>query len=225
MANLLRPRFALAPTIASILCVATLGVVHGVYSDRWGPSDRLQQALQMVPRIPTQIANWEGEDLPYEPEDMIRAGIKGSVYRRYKNRRTGELVSCLLVCGRGGPISVHTPDVCYTSAGYQMTSAPQSRVIQSTDGATATFHLSQFGKPRGLVPSQLDIYWAWSRDGALWEAPASARLSLARCPALYKLYVVCEVPPTGQASKLATGERFLKEGLPAVRQSLSFDIP
>ena len=75
-------RFSLAPILVCLLLVTSLGVVHGVYSDRWGPSGQLEQALGGLPRVPMRFGDWVGEDVPYEVEDMVRAGIKGSVYRR-----------------------------------------------------------------------------------------------------------------------------------------------
>src|SRR5262249_9827140 len=114
-----RMRVASGPILASLVLVGTLGAVHGGFTDRWGPSGPLERGPAALRRVPVAFGDWSGEDVPYEPEDMARAGIKGCVYRRYTHARTREVVSVLLVCGRGGPISVHTPDVCYAGAGYR----------------------------------------------------------------------------------------------------------
>src|ERR1700742_4693745 len=105
------------PSTICVLLVGVLGAVHGIYSDRWGPSGQLEKALKRLDRVPIAFGDWAGEDLPFEQSDMARAGIEGTVLRRYKNPRTRESVSLLVVCGRGGPISVHTPDVCYAGSG------------------------------------------------------------------------------------------------------------
>lgn len=215
-----RMRYGLAPILVCLLLVASLGVVHGVYSDRWGQSGQLEQALAGLPRVPAKFGDWVGEDVPYDAEDMVRAGIRGSVYRRFKNVRTGELVSVLLVCGRGGPISVHTPDVCYAGAGYRLMGTAQQREIETSDGHKAAFSSARFGKATGVVPSHLEIYWTWSRDGVLWQAPENPRLSLARAPALFKLYVVSEVSMNERSATRDSCDRFLRQALPTIRQSL-----
>src|SRR4029453_11021427 len=112
-------RLGPAPVLLSLTLVVALGVGYGLATDRWGASDELSRALVGLGRVPATFGDGVGEDVPFEAEDMARVGIKGCVFRRYQNVRTGEVVSFLLVCGRGGPISVHTPDVCYAGAGYR----------------------------------------------------------------------------------------------------------
>ncbi len=157
------------------------------------------------------VGDWMGENVAYEPEDMTRNGIQGCVFRKYKNMRTGATVSILLVCGRGGPISVHTPDVCYTAAGYQQ-SGGQDRTQAS--GSMGDFWKGYFALPNAVVPKRLEIYWAWSRDGSSWSAPDSPRYTFARFPALYKLYVVRETPAKPRPEDDAVTKDFLALILP-----------
>ncbi len=183
------------PILVSLSLVGGLGVVHGIFTDRWAPSGQLQAALEGVPRVPMQFGSWKGEELPVDLSDLDRMGIKGCLMRQYRNPDNRETVSLLIVCGRGGPICVHTPDICYVNAGYKQISNEEQRVIESSDGRKAAFIEARFGKPDGVVPTQLEILWAWSRDGIEWQTPENPRLSLARSPALYKLYVVREFIP------------------------------
>jgi hypothetical protein len=159
----------------------------------------------------------------YEPEDMARAGIRGTVFRRYHHRRTRETVSFLLVCGRGGPISVHTPDVCYGGAGYRPLGGTDIEEIDLETLGKHAFRVDRFAMPGGVSPTQLEVFLAWSRDGRTWEAPATARWSLARSPALYKLYVVREFLPGSRAETSAASIEFLKRSLPDLIQVLPSD--
>ena len=144
--------------------------------------------------MPRTVGDWHGEDISgFTADDMAHAGIQGWVHRGYRNPHTREQVSLLIVCGRGGPISVHTPDICYAGAGYEQLTNQKPREIDLGNGQKATFWMARFGKP-GVVPSQLEIYWAWSRNGRDWEVTANPRVSLARSAALYKMYVVRELP-------------------------------
>jgi hypothetical protein len=214
-------RSASGPILVCVVLVATLGVVHGVYTDRWGASGQLEQALEGLPRVPMKIGDWTGEDVPYEAEALTRAGIRGGVFRRYTNTRTREAVSLLIVCGRGGPVSVHTPDVCYSAAGYHQMAPEQRKEVEAGEAQKCWFYIARFGKPTAVVPQQLEIYWTWSRDGVTWNAPENPRLALARSPALYKLYVVREYAPKTRAETALTSEEFLRQALPVIRQSLS----
>jgi hypothetical protein len=208
------------PILASLALVGTLGVVHGIFVERWAPSGQLQKALEGIPHIPSQFDPWEGEDIPTDLDGLDRMGIKGCLQRRFRHHETRETVSLLIVCGRGGPICVHTPDICYVGAGYKELTNETRQEIESSDGRKDSFVVARFGKPGGVVPIQLEIFWAWSRDGIDWQAPDNPRLSLARSPALYKLYVVREFVPGTRSETSDTSQNFLRRALPVIRQTL-----
>jgi hypothetical protein len=207
-----------APLLLSLVAVAAAGVAHGMFTDRWGPSGQLQQALAALPRVPAAFGDWAGEERSLTADAMAVGGIKGAVYRQYKNPRTGETVQFLIVCGRGGPITVHTPDVCYGGAGYQRIGEVEAGSVEAA-GQTDTFAVGRFRKT-GVVPTRLEIYWAWSRDGAAWQAPSNPRAALARSPALYKMYVIREFAPGSQAEGTNSCENFLRRALPDIRNTL-----
>jgi len=171
-----------------------------------------------------KFGDWTGEDAPFEADALTRAGIKGGVFRRFTNSRTRESISVLIVCGRGGPISVHTPDVCYSAAGYQQLAPEQRKEVKDDDGQKDSFYVARFGKPAAVVPLDLEIYWTWSRDGITWHAPENPRFALARSPALYKLYVVREYAPKSRAETATTNEDFLRQALPVIRRSLPSSV-
>jgi hypothetical protein len=208
------------PILVSLTLIGTLGVVHGIFTERWAPSGQLQNALEGIPRVPTQVGSWEGEDIHTDVDGLDRMGIKGCLQRRFRHHETREAVSLLIVCGPGGPICVHTPDVCYVGAGYKELNNETRQEIESSDGRKASFIVARFGKPSGVVPTHLEIFWAWSRDGVEWQAPENPRLSLARSRALYKLYVVREFVPGTRSETSDTAQSFLRQALPVIRQTL-----
>lgn len=208
------------PVLVGVLLVAGLGAVHGVYTDRWGPSGQLQEATAKLDRVPPAFGDWAGEDVPYEPEDMTRAGIQRCVFRKYTNRRTREAVSVLLVCGRGGPISVHTPDVCYAASGYRQVTDATARDV-TAEGETHPFQVARFAKTEGVSPAQLEVFWAWSRDGRSWDAPDNPRVTLAQVPALYKVYVVREFLPGTRTATADVCGSFLARAIPEFGRGLA----
>ena len=198
------------PLLGFVLLVSVMGAGHGVWTDRWVRSQELQHSLTRLERFPKDVGDWHGEGVAFEQEDMERNGIRGCVFRKYHNIRTGASVSVLLVCGRGGPISVHTPDVCYTAAGYQQTAGQERSTLGEPLG---DFWKSYFSLSNAVVPKRLEIYWAWSRDGSTWSAPNSPRYAFARYPALYKIYIVREMPAQTKVAD-ETSKEFMVKLLP-----------
>jgi hypothetical protein len=217
-------RLAFGPPLGAELIAGVAGGVHGLQTDRWRTSAELEHALARIPAVPRGFGDWKSEDVAFEADDMARAGIKGCLFRTYQNPRSRQAVSLLLVCGRGGPISVHTPDVCYAGAGYRQLADAQTRDVDWGGGQKGTFRVARFAKP-GVVPEQLEIYWAWSRDGRAWEAPDNPRLSLARSPALYKLYAIRSYVAGTQQEDAAWCPDFLSRALPEIGRALAATEP
>jgi hypothetical protein len=213
----MRKTIALAALAAIVL---TAGVVHGLQTDRWRTGPGLDAAAGRVATLPAKVGDWEGADDPsVTPEEMARAGVKGYVLRRYVNRATGRSVNVLLVCGRAGPVCVHTPEVCYAGAGYEQSGERKARDVTPPGDATAgRFLTARFKKTGNRSPGALDIYWGWGSDGQ-WDCPDNPRLAYARQPYLYKLYVVREVPAV-KAEADDTPAEFLKVMLPELRKTL-----
>jgi hypothetical protein len=90
----------------------------------------------------------------------------------------------------------------------------------SDDGLPYSVKVARFAKPSIVDQTRLEIRWLWSRDGVTWQAPENPRLSLARSPALYKLYVVREYAPRPSSESAKTSEVFLSQALPVLRQAL-----
>jgi len=198
-----------------VAVVAVLGVAHGWWTDRWGVSNQLQRSVAALDRVPLTIGDWVGEDVPFASQEVDRAGIQGYVCRKYKNVQTGEVVSTLLVCGRGGPISVHTPDVCYTGAGYRAVSDESVKSIKA-DEVEHSARATRFAKPDGAALSQLEVCWAWSADGKQWAGldAGRARYTFGRSQAAFKLYVVREFVPGSRAEAADPCGDFLRRALP-----------
>src|SRR5262249_46411169 len=141
--------------------------------------------------VPLQVGDWEARSEEMDPALAAATEMSGYLMRTYVHRHDKTELSLLIVAGRSGPMAVHTPDVCYTSSGHTLVS-PQTRVsVAPADGGPESeFWSARFRKGEAGYYSHLTIHWGWSHGGPTWEAPANARLALARYPALYKLYVV-----------------------------------
>jgi hypothetical protein len=137
--------------------------------------------------------------------------------RSYRNLRHNGTVTVILMCGRAGRMSVHTPEVCYRGAGYEMHGAPAPLTVKSEgSGQQDTLWTARFTKHAG-VAADLRLYWAWNADGA-WQAPASPRWTFRGEPFLYKLYVSQDGQDATGSGEAAHG--FLRRFLPEAREFL-----
>jgi hypothetical protein len=206
--------------LAAVVVVVAGGAVHRSWRGDWDNAPAVAEAVAKIDHIPLAIGSWQGQPLQLDAGDAARAGYAGASWRRYVDTETGAVVSVLVVCGRPGPLSVHTPDVCYGGAGFTMLEEPVRAPFAVPGKPAAAFWTARFGKPAnpGLAP--LRIYWAWYA-GEQWEAPDNPRLAFARFPVLYKLYVVSTTSagsPTGDRDACA---EFLQQLLPALEKTLA----
>lgn len=190
-----------------IFTVSTLavGYWHGQTTGRWVALPPLSDYVSRLEKIPIDIGDWSGTEVALDdPESLQRAGIEGYLSRKYVHRGTQEAVTILIVCGRPGPISVHTPDVCYRGAGYVPITSPE-RVVMLCDGQSESqIWTMRFTPPRSRIDiRELKISWYWYTSKGV-ESPLSARMAFASEPALYKVYFIEEIYPGSQTSSYSS---------------------
>jgi hypothetical protein len=182
------------PIAAALAIIVAAGVVHGDWTDRWRRSHDLEETIARIPRVPLTFGDWVGRDQPLnegQKEQFAKAELAAYIMRRYQNQRSGEAVDVLLVSGRVGPISTHTPDVCYTGGGFHLRSEPAPFLPRPDAGpGAAQFWVGDFQKSTAVAPTGLRIFWAFAAKGTAWGAPRSPRVTYAPYRALYKLYVI-----------------------------------
>jgi hypothetical protein len=191
--------------------------LHGRWTNRWRPTRELEERVRRLERLPRDVTEWRGQDLPLSEREVQLAEIAGYVCRRYENR-TGASVTVLLLCGRGGPMAVHTPDVCYRGAGYQPVGAPARTAVAGVGGEDRFWSL-KFTKAGPLGTARLRVYWAWTAQGA-WQAPGSARSAFAGQPAVYKLYLMREMTSSNEQLEDELCQDFLRVLLPRLDEAL-----
>src|SRR4051794_16700864 len=153
--------------VISIAAAAILvdGYVFGVWTDRWGNTATMERALSQLDRVPLNIGDWQGESLELGAAQAEQAGFAGHWLRRYERRQDGMAVNVMLACGRPGPLSVHTPDICYAGAGF-VQSQPAAKYALAAKDRPSEFFKSMFNKPEAVVPANLRIFWSWrTADG------------------------------------------------------------
>src|SRR5436190_8799375 len=189
--------------VTALIAVLASGVVHGLLTDRWQPAPEPAARAARLELVPFVLGDWVGEDI--ETDGPQVGPIAGYLHRRYLNRQTGMGVTVYMVCGRPGPICIHTPDVCYAATGYEIIS--QDRVSLPSDIGDGEFRTAKLRRSNSTQEQRLRIFWSWS-DGQSWSIPDSPRLEFARRPVLFKLYLLREEKSSNRSSPQADSAEF-----------------
>ncbi len=205
--------------LAAGLLLAADGLVGGLWTNRWQTSPELAAAVARMDKVPMNFGAWRGKEGPDVEDWAVRGSrISGFAARRYE-RRDGSVVNVLLVCGRPGPMSVHTPEVCYRGVGYQILSGPDHWPLKAAPGGMdAELWKIKVGKPDAATPMQMSVLWSWTTDGT-WQTPNSPRFTFAGKPVLYKLYVTHEIV-NGDKKADEVCREFLRDFLPELNPVL-----
>lgn len=215
--------------IAAAIIIGT-GILHGNGTGRWGAAEALKKAAARLDNVPMQIGDWQGHDAEVDPEEVAKAQAVRILSRNFINEKTRQTISVLIVCGRPGPVSVHTPDICFQGAGRIMMNNIPELVTLPLDGGdgprSASFFTADFHRPNDVDRQQTRVYWSWSADGE-WQAPEHPRTTFFWDNKLYKMYIVRPVSPV---EKLEPGEldpslQFAELLIPALDQALFEDAP
>jgi hypothetical protein len=217
-------KYALTVGAAVILLVAGRAV-----EDRW--HEKFDSVQDRLDRISRDLNGWEGRDLKLVGQQASWAQLgdgihPGYIDREYVHAATGRRVTLLLVWGRPDPVSQHTPEQCYPSAGFEPAAERERLSLELEPSRPAgEFFTRDFAKT-GPDPMRLRIYWTWNADGK-WQAPDEPHEALARHRqfytygggVLFKLYVIREVTG-GDDADGETCQEFLREVLPEFRRQL-----
>ena len=200
---------ALTGSLALIAC----GIVHGFWTDRWVPPVETAQAAERLDAIPLELGDWDGEVNEVKAGEA-GAGVAGCIKRSYVNRKTGATVSLFLVCGRPGPVSIHTPEACYGASGF-LVNAKDRFDAESGDSLWKTDAV----RTNATEETRIRLYWGWN-GGNGWTASEDARVQFVRYPVLHKLYVQRALDGLTDSGRSEPCEEFLRVLLPALRTTL-----
>jgi hypothetical protein len=186
------------------------GVLHGRQTHRWGtPQELLRAVHELDGSFPRTIGPWHA----FEEEEMSPATLEvlhdpGYVLRSYRHRITGETVKLAVLVGPPGPMAVHSPEICYSSQAYSISTEPEAVTLATgKDEKPATFWKLLL-EARGLSDPPLVVYYAWG-TGDGWVAARNPRFTYGNRRFLYKLQLAAVgPPPLGRAD---AGQRFLQD--------------
>jgi hypothetical protein len=190
-------RRVLLPTLALALILGT-GVVHGMRTGRWQANPAIAEAVERLGTLPDRIGDWQGEDVPLAGREP--PGVAAHACRRFTHTRTGDAVTVFLVCGRPGPVAIHTPDVCYGASGYTVGTPTKYAPPASDEQGPAEFWTVDMARTTSADRSRLRIFWAWHGGHDGWQAADKPRVHFASEPVLFKIYLLRDLTGVGDPS-------------------------
>src|SRR5262249_10080915 len=205
------------PAAIAIIAVLLCGVVHGFWTDRWGVAGKPAEAAARLTEIATELEDWQSRDLDLDQRQL--GPVSGYLHRRYVNRRTGDAVTLFMICGRPGPISIHTPDVCYSANGFEVATPVKYAAPSDSSLPGEEFWTAGLQKKKATEQTNLRIFWAWNATGS-WMAADNPRVTFARQPFLYKLYLLHELATPEQPLEEDPSIDFMRLLLPELRRAL-----
>jgi hypothetical protein len=186
-------KFRPLPVLVTLAAIAGSGLLHGLQTSRWEPTLALDEAAARLDAV-----NWW--------------------MRRYSKDR--QSVTVILMCGRPGRMAVHTPEVCYQGAGYQISGSPARQPLYAGGPAAGdALWTARFVKQDADGMKYLRIFWAWTTAGT-WQAPDNPRWTFRGEPFLYKLYVVRDSTGQQEAPANDPGLEFLRQASEEMRAAL-----
>lgn len=202
---------------ALIATTVAVGLVHGRWTNRWGERPDILSASVRLEKLPLKVGDWESKgNIPLDPETVRILQCSGSVNRIYEHAKTGERVSVAVLLGPFGPISVHTPEICYSSQNYHI-AQERSRwaASESAESEDEFWDVSMQGNDVSSAPFR--VLYGWTNDKT-WHAAQNPRFSYGGSPFLYKLQLAAPMTAEGQQHDVCRD--FLTEFLPVLRQYL-----
>jgi hypothetical protein len=180
----------------------------------------IQETQAKLDAIPNAVGDWKGETLPNDPRQLERTGAFAVTSRAYRNPKTNEVFSVVVLAGPATEIGAHDPNRCYAGSGYRPVGSPAKKELaEATPKGKSGYWSARFDTDTFPAVS-LQVNWAWTLDG-VWVASDDARYEFVRQPVLYKVYV------SRRLNALATNptaadptEEFLAAFFPAVQENL-----
>lgn len=218
------------PSFIVIVLTALSGVIAGALSNRWGVPAGMKLSAARLAELPDEFGDWKLQaTFPIEPDVIEMLQSNGNVHHVYRNRETGQIVNAAILLGPPGPISAHTPEICFASQDFEQLGPPRRHHIDLA-GASAGNGVDSPAvtdaavwrlkfRSRSVQGQLLGVAYAWN-SGKGWLAPDSPRVAFAGWPLLYKLQLSAPIDTSVAEESGDPCESFLKEFLPVCNSTL-----
>ncbi len=197
----------IATTVLILAATIFCGFVQGKWTYRWGAPNRVVAESALVSSVPKTIGPWRMvSDNPVSEKVLETLQCTGHLFRTYVNDETQQQVQVAILIGPAGPISVHTPEICYSSLDFEQTEVRRAVSIDPSESeetskpnessaSTNEFWALPF-RTTDVHAAPMSVFYAWSA-GQEWQATDQPRHSFAGVPNLYKIQLSALMPGAG----------------------------
>jgi hypothetical protein len=202
-----------------LICVVAIGLtftsslLHGRWTNRWGKPVARADAEKVFEALPREFGHWrlvESESLPASALGILQCS--GESQGVYENQETGERVLFTLLLGPPGPMSVHTPEICYGSIDH-VPLADRLRITIDESKGNDTAWMVQFHDAHELQGNITRVYYSWN-DATNWSAVEEPRVQFGGKPYLFKLQLLVRLPEEAASESQDPGRGMLREFVP-----------
>jgi hypothetical protein len=164
--------------------------------------------------LPLTLGDWQGEPTKLSEEIARGTGAKQIVTRRYVNQNTGVALDVILLFGQAVDMYIHSPELCYPSAGFALLSGPDLRMIHTPSG-DAPFRALVYAKGDGASANLQEVYYSWRYNGR-WSPEIGIQKHFERISGMYKIHIARHA--TGREARYEgnPSEAFLRVLLPEI---------
>lgn len=132
--------------------------------------------------IPLQIGDWKGENVPMDPEMMVRTGTDAFIHRCYRRADSAESVILYVACGCNvAAVISHRPEICYVNSGWTLVNRRLITLPSGDDGELSCtvfkFSRSRLHKERILTLNYFVVGGQHCRDYSSARAKAGYRFA------------------------------------------------
>jgi hypothetical protein len=169
--------------------------------------------------LPLTLGDWQGEPTQFSEEIARGTGAKQIVTRRYVNQNTGVALDVILLFGQAVDMYIHSPELCYPSAGFALLNGPDLRMIKTPSGE-APFRALVYSKGDGALANLQEVYYSWRYNGR-WSSEVGPRKHFERISGMYKVHVARHT--TGREARYEGNptEAFLRVLLPEIERQMA----
>jgi EpsI family protein len=169
--------------------------------------------------VPMNLGRWKGGPTELDEQIARYTGADQIITRRYVDQDTGAAVDMILLYGPAADVYLHSPEVCYPSAGFTLEAGPDDRVVDAPP-YKAPFRSLVYAKGEGAHSDRQEVYFTWWYDGH-WTPQVGKQKHFERIPGMYKIHLARRVVAAEKRDVGNPCEALLKVLLPEVERRMA----
>jgi hypothetical protein len=205
-----------------VLVIGTIGagLLQGSLANRWGPSGTANRAAEVLRSgLPQEVGNWRvRNETPFSSEVVRILQCPAHISRVYEHQQTGDTVRVAVIVGPPGPVSVHTPEICYASRDVSIDGERRKLLVKDAGGGEHSLWEVPF-KSNDLDGSALRAAYGWT-NGSTFEAASHPRIGYGGFTHLYKIQIAVPIQPRSQSTSFDPVNDFLENFLAQLKPLL-----